>query len=128
PVLAQIKKSRREVAELMKAEKLEAAFVRVEKVVKEEMMGQAWERLELYLHAVEGRAQQLTQEEVVPSDLTAAVSSILYAALRLPEFEQLQKLKALFARQYTLKFVNQVTEAEGLARWEVNKDLIHWLR
>ncbi|GFH31133.1 hypothetical protein HaLaN_30114, partial [Haematococcus lacustris] len=47
---------------------------------------------------------------------------------RLPEFEQLQKLKALFARQYTLKFVNQVTEAEGLTRWEVNKDLIHWLR
>ncbi|KAJ9521050.1 hypothetical protein QJQ45_022762 [Haematococcus lacustris] len=123
-----IKKLRREVADLLREGDTDMAWRRVESVVREEMMDMAWDRLELYLKAVEGRAHQLVKEAVVPSDIMAAVSSIIFAAHRLPDFEELQKLQALFSKQYKQGFVEQVINPETHEAWEVSRDMIRWLR
>ncbi|GFH13261.1 uncharacterized protein HaLaN_09105, partial [Haematococcus lacustris] len=53
------------------------------------------------------RSQQIAQTREVPSDLTEAISSIIYAAARVKDIQELGELKTMFAAKYGKEYVNE---------------------
>ncbi|KAL6756823.1 regulator of Vps4 activity in the MVB pathway-domain-containing protein [Haematococcus lacustris] len=122
-----IKQLRKEVAELLRTGKLDSARIRVEGVIRENLMMQACDTLELYLELVTVRSQQIAQTREVPSDLTEAISSIIYAAARVKDIQELGELKIMFAAKYGKEYVNEAGNDATCRHWQVNEKLVRCL-
>eukprot|EP00798_Chlamydomonas_sp_ICE-L_P030280 gene30280-35268_t len=110
-----IKAHRKDVAGLLAGGKQESARIRVETVIRESLMIQAFEKLEIYLQMIAVRVQLIDETEEIPRDMVEAISSVIYAAQRVPDLKELSTLKEMFASKY------------GKAYAKVNTTLIHCL-
>ncbi|KXZ51714.1 hypothetical protein GPECTOR_11g162 [Gonium pectorale] len=75
-----LKQLQKEIAELLVNGKQEYARIRVEAVIREKLLLQAYEILELYLELLTVRTQLIAKTKELPRDMMEAVSSIIYAA------------------------------------------------
>lgn len=93
----QVRLYRRDIADLLRQGKQDHARIRVESVIRESLTLTAYEVLELYLELLAVRAALVASQREIPRDLVEALSSVLYAAGRLPELEELNTLHKMFA-------------------------------
>ena len=73
---------RKEVADLLRTNKQENARIRVEAAMRENLLLQAYEVLELFLELLAVRVQLVERSKDVPPDMIEALSSLIYSAQR----------------------------------------------
>ncbi len=81
--VSQVKNMRKEIADLLRTTKQENARIRVETVIRENLLLQAFEVLELFLELLAVRAQLVEKSKDMPPDMIEALSSLVYSAQRL---------------------------------------------
>ena len=101
---------RREIAELMRAGKYDSARVRVEGVLREEAMLEAFEVLDLFCELLVVRLPLISSTADLPADLREAVATVVYASRRASELPELAQIRAQFAAKYGKAFVAACAE------------------
>lgn len=81
--LLQMKQTRKEVAELLRANKQENARIRVEAVIRDQNLLQAYEVLEVFLELLSVRLQLIEKSVDIPNDMLECLASLVYAASRI---------------------------------------------
>ncbi|GBF91674.1 hypothetical protein Rsub_03978 [Raphidocelis subcapitata] len=114
---------RREIADLLRQGKQDYARIRVESVLRETATLQAFELLELYLELLAVRAPLVATSKEIPRDMVEALSSVLYAASRVPDLPELTSLHKMFAQKYGKEYVEQASSDVNCHRWNVNESL-----
>jgi len=123
------KVARREMAQLMEAQKLESARIRVENIIRSDITTELHEILELYCELLLARIQ-LLEPPATPSALAAsrtehgapdvdpgleeAVRSIMYAAAR-TDIKELHQARNLLIEKFGKEFAVATMEGEGVA-------------
>ncbi|KAI9169270.1 hypothetical protein LWI28_009818 [Acer negundo] len=102
--------SHSDVVQLLQQGLHERALLRVEHVIKEQNMLDAFVMMESYCNLLIERIHLLEQDKVCPEELKEAISSLLYAASRCGEFPELQEIRALFTSRYGKEFVGRAIE------------------
>ncbi|KAK3222573.1 hypothetical protein Dsin_009598 [Dipteronia sinensis] len=102
--------SHSDVVQLLQQGLHERALLRVEHVIKEQNMLDAFVMMESYCNLLIERIHLIEQDKVCPEELKEAISSLLYAASRCGEFPELQEIRALFTSRYGKEFVGRAIE------------------
>eukprot|EP00884_Botryococcus_braunii_P004931 jgi/Botrbrau1/14439/Bobra.0014s0085.1 len=124
----QLKGLRKEVAELLKTNRQENARIRVENIIREQLMLQAFETLELFLEQLSVRTKQIEASREIPADMLEALSSLVYASDRIGrELEELMKIRVHIAQKFGREFVQESASDVTCRKWHVNENLIKCL-
>ncbi|KAL4458707.1 hypothetical protein ABPG75_013572 [Micractinium tetrahymenae] len=121
---------RKEVAELMRQGKQGNARIRVEAVMREHRMLQAFEILELYLELLAVRAELLAKTKELPPDMVEAISSLIYAGERVStDLAEVAAVGKLLVGKYSpvykeAGFPHEVVSDLTCRKWQVNDDLV----
>lgn len=102
------KVSRRAMAQLLEAGKEDSARVRVENIIRSDIITELYEILELYCELLLARAGLLENPACDPG-LEEAVKSIMYAAPK-TEIKELQQVRILLAERYGKEFLHAAME------------------
>ncbi|KAJ4710541.1 IST1-like protein [Melia azedarach] len=102
--------ARSDVVQLLQQGFHERALLRVEHVIKEQNMLDAFIMMEGYCNLLTERVHLIEQDKVCPDELKEAISTLLYAASRCGEFPELQEIRALFTSRYGKEFVGRAIE------------------
>jgi vacuolar protein sorting-associated protein IST1 len=102
------KRQRREMALLLEAGKVESARIRVENIIRTDILTELHEILELYCELLLARIGMVEGRECDPG-LEEAVKSIMYAAPRI-DVKEVQQIRQLLAEKYGKEFALQATE------------------
>lgn len=121
------KQMRKEIADLLRNGKQEYARIRVEGVIRENLLMQAYEILGLYLELVAVRSQLIYKTKEIPRDMVEAISSIIYAAQRISDVPELATLRALFTSKYSKEYAAEASSDVTCSKWQVNTNLIRCL-
>lgn len=121
---SQMKQQRKEVADLIRANKQGNARIRVEAVIRDHQTLQAYELIELFLELMAVRVQLIEKTKEMPSDMAEAMSSLIYASHRLPDFQELGAIRAMLGSKYGKEYVQEATSDLMCRKWHVNEDLI----
>ncbi|EIE21511.1 DUF292-domain-containing protein [Coccomyxa subellipsoidea C-169] len=122
-----VKNMRKEVADLLRTNKQENARIRVEAVIRENLMLQAYEVLELFLELLAVRVQLVEKCKDVPPDMIEALSSLVYAAQRVQDFQELIVIRAQLAGKFGKEFAAESSSDLTCRKWHVNENLIRCL-
>ena len=120
----QMKQQRKEVADLIRANKQGNARIRVEAVIRDHQTLQAYELIELFLELMAVRVQLIEKTKEMPADMTEAMSSLIYASHRLQDFQELVAIRGMLASKYSKEYVTEATSDLMCRKWHVNEDLI----
>ncbi|CAO3623127.1 unnamed protein product [Cunninghamella blakesleeana] len=97
---------RREIATLLEKKKVESARIRVEHIIREDLLMEAMEILELYCDLLLARFGLLEQYKDCDPGIAEAVNSIIWAAPRAGEVKELSvvrdQLGAKFGKEFLL--------------------------
>lgn len=107
---AQLKQMRKEIAQFLQTGQEAIARIRVEHVIREQNMWEAYEILEMFCEFVLARVPILESQRQCPSELQEAVASIIFAAPRCSDLPDLLQVKNLFTSKYGKEFVSAVSE------------------
>eukprot|EP01091_Cochliopodium_minus_P012395 TRINITY_DN3741_c0_g1_i1.p1 TRINITY_DN3741_c0_g1~~TRINITY_DN3741_c0_g1_i1.p1 ORF type:complete len:344 (-),score=96.54 TRINITY_DN3741_c0_g1_i1:611-1642(-) len=118
-----IQMGERDIAQLLKSDKTELARIKVESLIREDMIIQAFEILELFIELLHTRMAMLKMQKTVPFDLKEAVCTIIYAAPRL-DIPELHEVRKQFIYKYGEGFSNDAMENRGNC---VNPKIVHKL-
>ncbi|KAF8033103.1 hypothetical protein BT93_D1870 [Corymbia citriodora subsp. variegata] len=102
--------SRNDVLQLLQLGHHERALLRVEQVVKEQNMLDAYDLMESYCNLLMERADLIEQEKECPEELKEAISSLIYASSRCGDFPELQEIRTVFASHFGKEFVARAAE------------------
>eukprot|EP00891_Asterochloris_glomerata_P004573 jgi/Astpho2/4573/Aster-00153 len=119
----ELRNIRREVAELLRNNKQGNARIRVESVLLINKMLHAYDIIELFLELLAVRAPLVEQTSEKPSDMCEAMSSLVYAAHRVQDFEELAKITRLLGAKYGREFIMESTSDTTCVAQGVNADL-----
>lgn len=122
------KQQRRGMAQLLEQDKLESARIRVENIIRSDIISELHEILELYCELLLARSQLLDppstsplrdsksahMEPTVDPGLEEAVRSIIYAAPR-TEIKELNQARALMVEKFGKDFALSAMEGNGVA-------------
>jgi len=115
------KATRKAVAELLAADKLENAAIKVESVLQEEALLKAFELVELYAELLAVRMPLIDKEKTCPEDMREAVASLVFAAPTLSDLPELLVIRKELAAKYTKEWVQETTPMY------LNPDMREWL-
>ncbi|KAF2640175.1 DUF292-domain-containing protein [Massarina eburnea CBS 473.64] len=127
---AKAKQQRREMAQLLEANKLQSARIRVENIIHSDITTELYEILELYCELILARSQLLdppssphgsgaTQIPLDPA-LEEAVRSIIFAAPR-TDIKELHAVRALLVDKFGKEVAIASMEGEGVAERVLKK-------
>lgn len=102
------KAARRTMAQLLETGKIDSARIRVENIIRTDIIIELHEVLELYCELLIARAGLLEAQQCDPG-LEEAVKSIIYAAPK-TEIKELQAVRLLFGEKFGKEFVFTATE------------------
>ncbi|KAK8127681.1 hypothetical protein PG984_008789 [Apiospora sp. TS-2023a] len=100
--------ARRTMAQLLETGKVDSAKIRVENIIRTDIITELHEILELYCELLIARAGLLEAPQCDPG-LEEAVKSIIYAAPK-TEIKELQAVRLLFGEKFGKEFVMTATE------------------
>lgn len=105
----------------------ERALIRVEHVVRERNMLDAYAIIHGYCILISEKIQLIEQEKNCPEDLKEAISSLIFAASRIAsgDFPELQRIRSVFASRYDREFIVRAIELRN--NCGVNPQLIRKL-
>lgn len=110
------------MAQLLEAGKVDSARIRVENIIRSDIITELHEILELYCELLLARAGLLESSPCDPG-LEEAVKSLIYAAPK-TEIKELQQVRLLFGEKFGKEFVMTATEnADGKVSEKVVKKL-----
>ncbi|KAK8051906.1 hypothetical protein PG993_003291 [Apiospora rasikravindrae] len=102
------KAARRTMAQLLETGKVDSARIRVENIIRTDIITELHEILELYCELLIARAGLLETQQCDPG-LEEAVKSIIFAAPK-TEIKELQAVRLLFGEKFGKEFVMTATE------------------
>nr|XP_027100517.1 vacuolar protein sorting-associated protein IST1-like isoform X3 [Coffea arabica] len=106
----QLKIMRKEIAQFLQAGQESIARIRVEHVIRERNIWDAYEILEMFCEFVLARVPILESQRECPSELREAVASIIFAAPRCSDLPDLVHVRNLFAAKYGKEFIAAASE------------------
>jgi len=116
------KNQRRVMAQLLEVGKVDSAVIRVENIIRSDIISELHEILELYCELLLARAGLLEAPTCDPG-LEEAVKSIIYAAPK-TEIKELHQVRVLLAEKFGKEFVLQAMEnTDGKVSEKVIKKL-----
>ena len=143
----QLKQLRREVADLLRANKQENARIRVEAVIQEHKMLRTYDIIELFVELLAVRVELIAKSKDIPPDMLEAVSSIVYAASRiqvcawhccqlavmhgssyarscvLQDFPELGVIRGLLGHKFGREYIAEASDDTVNRKWQVNENL-----
>ncbi|KAJ4959752.1 hypothetical protein NE237_019662 [Protea cynaroides] len=102
--------ARSDVVQLLNLGNHERALLRVELVIKEQNMLDAFVMIESYCNLLIERVVLISNNKECPDELKEAISSLIFAASRCGEFPELQEIRYLFTSRYGKEFSSSVVE------------------
>lgn len=103
--------ARSDVVQLLNLGHEDRALLRVEQVIKEQNMLDAFAMIEGYCLLLTERVELIEHDNrECPEELKEAISSLIFAASRCGEFPELQQMRALFTSRYGKEFTSRAVE------------------
>jgi vacuolar protein sorting-associated protein IST1 len=99
-----VRRQRRELAELINAKKLDSARVKVEGLIREHKSIDGLDILALFIELVVSRVSVIDELPTCPPDLKEAITSILWAVPRCDELTEFHTIRLQFALKYGKAF------------------------
>ncbi|XAR55832.1 hypothetical protein NMG60_11036044 [Bertholletia excelsa] len=99
-----------DVVQLLTLGEQNRALIRVEHVIKEQNMLDAFVMIEGYCNLLAERTSLIQQEKVCPEELKEAVASLIYASSRCGDFPEIKDLRAIFASRFGKEFEARALE------------------
>lgn len=118
-----LKHDKREIAKLLEENKDEKARIKVEHVIREDFVIEAYEIVELLCELVHERSKYLSSTKECPDDLIEAVSSLIWAADRC-NIDEMSEIKNQLSKKLGKPFT---TNAQANANDCVNRRLFQKL-
>ncbi|OAA61488.1 hypothetical protein ISF_05567 [Cordyceps fumosorosea ARSEF 2679] len=116
------KTQRRAMAQLLESGKVDSATIRVENIIRSDIITELHEMLELYCELLLARSGLMEGAQVDPG-LEEAIQSLIYAAPK-TEIKELATVRQLLAEKYGKEFVLGATDnAEGKVNEKVARKL-----
>jgi vacuolar protein sorting-associated protein IST1 len=109
---AAVKHKKREIATLLGEKKDEKARIKVEHVIREDFLIEAYELLELLCELVFERVKYIASCKECPPDLVEAVSSLIWAATRV-EIAEMEQIKKQLVKKFGSKFASDAENNVG---------------
>jgi vacuolar protein sorting-associated protein IST1 len=107
--LTSVKHQKKEVATLLGEKKDEKARIRVEHIIRDDFLIEAYEMIELLCELLHERIRQVTTGKQCPDDLKETIYSLVWAASNC-EITELQEVKKHLVRKYGAEFFKVVEE------------------
>ncbi|KAF5180369.1 Ist1-like protein [Thalictrum thalictroides] len=102
--------ARSDTSQLLNLGHQERALLRVELVIKEQNMLDAFLMMERYCHELIERVILIENNKECPDELKEAISSLIFAASRCGDFPELQEIRSVFASRFGKDFVSRAAE------------------
>ncbi|KAG0587961.1 hypothetical protein KC19_2G204900 [Ceratodon purpureus] len=146
----QIASDRREVADFLRNGQEGNARLRVEHVIREQNLIEAYDLLYLYAERIAAQLSVIDSKKTCPPELKEDISTLLYASARCAELPDFAQIRPMFVAKYGKEFVSaaeelrpgcgvngrvieklSVSRASGEAKLQVMKDIaaehdVHW--
>ncbi|KAH7331458.1 hypothetical protein KP509_20G034500 [Ceratopteris richardii] len=120
----QLKQMRRELAQTLESGQESKARIRVEHIIREQNIMEAYVILEHFCELIIVRIPILESQRECPLDLKEAVTSLIFAAPRVSDVPELLEVQTLFTFKYGRDFVVSATELQpecGVNRLVIEK-------
>lgn len=117
-------KSRNEIGSYVFNGKIDRARIRVEHIIREDYLVEAYEMLEMYCDLLLARFSLIEQMRTIDEGLVESISSIIWAAPRIEGCDELKTVADLLSKKYGKQFALAARD-NSLGR--VNRKLIHKL-
>ncbi|EEF45626.1 protein with unknown function [Ricinus communis] len=102
--------ARADVVQLLNVGQQERALLRVEHVIREQNMLDAYDIIDNYCHLLMERVVMLENKKKCPDELKEAISSLIFAASRCGELPEMQKIRCLFESRFGKEFTTRAAE------------------
>ncbi|CAO2178573.1 unnamed protein product [Urochloa humidicola] len=119
-----VRQMRREVAQLLEANQDMTARIRVEHVIREEKLLQAYDLIEVYCELIVARLTIIDSQKACPIDLKEAIASVLFASMRCSDLTELADVRKHFTSKYGKEFAAAALEVRpdsGVNRLVIEK-------
>jgi len=123
----QVRQMKKEIAELLAADKNDNAVIRTEAVIHQEKMIAAFDIMQLFCELLNVRLQLIEKTKEMPSDMRESISSIIFAASRMPEVPELGQLAQQLSNKYGKEFAASASGDETARFVQVNEKLMECL-
>uniref|UniRef100_A0A0K0DYL3 IST1 homolog n=1 Tax=Strongyloides stercoralis TaxID=6248 RepID=A0A0K0DYL3_STRER len=100
-------KSRKEIADFIKAHKEDRGRIRVEHIIREDFLVEAYEILEMYCDLLLARFGVIQQMKNIDEGIAEAIVSLIWAAPRISDVPELTKISNELTKKYGKLFVEQ---------------------
>jgi len=94
--------------QLVRNGKDELARIRVENIIREEEMSQAYELIDLFCEKLQTRLDLLESHEHCPDELLECLHTIIYCGGLISEITELSQINGQFARKYGSDYVSDI--------------------
>ncbi|XP_030488291.1 uncharacterized protein LOC115705181 isoform X1 [Cannabis sativa] len=102
----QVKQMKRELAQLLESGQVPTARIRVEHVIREEKTLTAYNFIEVYCELIAARLPIIESQKNCPIDLKEAITSVIFAAPRCADIQELADIRKHFTAKYGKEFVS----------------------
>ncbi|XP_022945818.1 uncharacterized protein LOC111449950 [Cucurbita moschata] len=102
--------ARSDVVQLLQLGHHERALLRVEQVIKEQKLLDAYAIIESYCEVVLERIKQLEHERECPEELKEAISGLIFASSRCGDFPELVEIRSVIASRFGKDFTAKAIE------------------
>ncbi|KAI4302225.1 hypothetical protein MLD38_038003 [Melastoma candidum] len=102
--------ARNDVLQLLQFGHRERALLRVEQVIKEHNLMDAYAMIEGYFNLLVERADLIEGERECPEELKEAIATLIYAASRCGDFPELQEIRSIFTSHFGREFAARAVE------------------
>jgi len=103
-----VKQQKAVIAQLIKNGKDELARIKVEHIIRDEELLQAYEIVELLIEKVQARLDMLEMHQHCPDELLEAVHTVIYCAPLISDIAELSKLNVQFSYKYGKETVEDI--------------------
>ncbi|KAI3901277.1 hypothetical protein MKW92_051534 [Papaver armeniacum] len=106
----QLNNMRKEIAQFLRNGEEAIVQIRVEHIIRETNIWEAYSILELFCEFVLARIPILDSQRECPSELKEAIASIIFAAPRCSDLPELLQIQSLFTAKYGKEFISAAAE------------------
>ncbi|CAL0332227.1 unnamed protein product [Lupinus luteus] len=106
----EVRKLRKELAQLLQSGQELTARIRVEHVIREEKLMAAYDLVEIYCELIVARLPIIESQKNCPIDLKEAISSVIFASPRLSDIPELVDVRKQITSKYGKEFVSAAIE------------------
>jgi len=118
-----VKNQKREIADLLRSGKDESARIKVEGIIRDDFLIEAYEIIELFIELLLSRLGVINISKECPADITEAVCTLIYCAAR-TDIKEMATIREQLISKFGKEFGNNaITNKEGC----VNSRVIHKL-